>query len=320
MKGTLSKTDSLQHTLHLMKSIISLSIFCFLLIACGTTKKTSQPAQPATPTVAETNAQTPQSIEKAQEATPVVVKTPEVTELPEVSKPPVESMEKPEQPQQQENQTTQTTIHENFDSLLSKYVSVNGNVNYEGFKSEKSKLRAYIALLGENLPEDSWSKNKKLAYWMNAYNAMTVDLILRNLPLQSIKDIKGPWEQRLWKLGSKWYNLDEIEHKILREMGDPRIHFGINCASFSCPPLHNEAFTAAKVDQQLEALAIAFVNDEKRNTLSTDAVEISKIFNWFSKDFKTEGSVVDYLNKYAKNPISPNAKVRYKDYDWNLNK
>lgn len=154
---------------------------------------------------------------------------------------------------------------------------------------------------------------------MNAYNAMTIDLILRHQPLESIKDIKKPWDQRFWKLGDKYYNLDEIEHKILRKMSDPRIHFGINCASFSCPPLLNEAFTAEKVDSQLDMLARKFINDSKRNTITADRVEISKIFDWFAKDFKTDGSVINYLNKYSETKILSDAKVRYMDYDWSLN-
>ena len=210
--------------------------------------------------------------------------------------------------------------HSNFDALLKKHVSVSGNVDYDGIKKEWKVLRDYIKYLGENMPDPHrWSQLNELAYWMNAYNAMTVDLILRNHPLTSIKKINDPWDQRLWKLGSKWYNLDEIEHQILRKMGDPRIHFGINCASFSCPPLLNEAFTAKTVDAQLEKLAIQFINDSKRNTITTNSIEVSKIFNWFSKDFKKDGSLIDFLNKYSKTPISPNAKTRYMDYDWTLN-
>jgi len=210
--------------------------------------------------------------------------------------------------------------HTNYDGLIAKYVSEQGNVNYDGFKRNWSTLRNYIKALGENMPTNEWSKEDKLAYWMNAYNAMTVDLILRNYPLASIKDIKDPWGQRFWKLGEKYYNLNEIEHKILRKMGDARIHFGINCASFSCPPLLNEAFTAQKVDKQLDILARRFVNDKKRNTITANSIEISEIFNWFAKDFKTNGSVIDFLNKYSDTPINAKAKKRYKDYNWSLNK
>jgi Protein of unknown function, DUF547 len=209
--------------------------------------------------------------------------------------------------------------HSPFNELLQNHVSEKGVVSYTGFQKNNKKLRAYIASLSETMPDESWSKNEKLAYWMNAYNAMTIDLILRNLPLKSIKDIDKPWDQRLWKLGEKWYNLDEIEHQILRKMDEPRIHFGINCASYSCPPLLNEAFTAEKVDAQLDFLANTFINDSTRNTISRDSVEISKIFNWFSKDFKQNGSIIDYLNQYANRTISANAKVRYKDYNWELN-
>lgn len=210
--------------------------------------------------------------------------------------------------------------HTALHTLLENNVSANGNVNYEGFRKNSTLLRTYIASLGETMPDESWSKNDKLAYWMNAYNAMTIDLILRNLPLASIKDIDKPWEQRLWKLGENWYNLDEIEHQILRKMNEPRIHFGINCASFSCPPLLNKAFTASTVAEQLTFLAKRFINDSSRNTLTADRVEISKIFNWFSKDFKQNGSVVDFLNEYSETKISANATVRYKEYNWALNK
>lgn len=209
--------------------------------------------------------------------------------------------------------------HTVWNELLTQYVTPDGKVNYDGFRKNSTTLRAYIKALGENMPNERWTKNDKLAYWMNAYNAMTVDLIVRNLPLASIKDIDKPWDQRLWKLGEKWYNLDEIEHKILRKMDEPRIHFGINCASFSCPPLLNAAFTSKTVDFQLEQLTATFINDTKRNTITSDEIKISKIFNWFAKDFKQNGSLIDFLNTYASTTINNNARVRYLDYNWSLN-
>ncbi len=209
--------------------------------------------------------------------------------------------------------------HTTWNDLIHQNVAENGDVNYKGFKNNWSVLRNYISTLSKQLPEDSWGKEEKLAYWMNAYNAMTIDLILRNYPIASIKDIKEPWDQRLWKLGTKWYNLNEIEHQILRKMGDARIHFGINCASFSCPPLLNEAFTATKVDKQLDLLAVRFINDSKRNIITPNKVQVSKIFSWFSKDFKQDGNLISFLNKYSKTPISEKARKSYIDYNWNLN-
>lgn len=209
--------------------------------------------------------------------------------------------------------------HQTFNSLLKKHVTKEGVVNYKGFKTDRNTLLEYIASLGKNLPTDDWSKNEKLAYWINAYNALTVDLILRNYPLKSIKDIKKPWDQRLWKLGEKWQNLNDIEHKILREMNEPRIHFAINCASFSCPPLLNEAFTASTIEQQLTQVTKVFLADSRRNTITSNKIEISKIFKWFSKDFKQNGSLIDFLNKYSDVKINAKAKKKYKDYNWDLN-
>ena len=215
---------------------------------------------------------------------------------------------------------TDADFHADFNTLLAENVSADGNVNYAGIKKNWSILRRYISSLGDTMPSAAWTTEDKLAYWMNAYNAMTIDLILRHQPIESIKDIKNPWDQRFWKLGEKYYNLDEIEHKILRKMDEPRIHFGINCASFSCPPLLNEAFTADTVDKQLDVVARKFINDSQRNTITADKLEVSEIFNWFGKDFKKQGSIIDYLNQYSNIKISENAKLRFKDYDWSLNK
>jgi hypothetical protein len=209
--------------------------------------------------------------------------------------------------------------HSNFDQLLKKQVTKDGKVNYAAIKKDKETLSTYITNLNSNAPNDTWSKNDKFAYYMNAYNAMTIDLIISNYPTKSIKDIKDPWEQHNWKLDGKSVSLNEIEHEILRKMNDPRIHIGINCASFSCPPLLNEAFTAEKVQQQLEKLAIQFVNDPKRNKITKDRVEVSKIFRWFKGDFTKNGDLIDFLNKYSNIAIDEDARVRYMDYNWELN-
>jgi len=203
--------------------------------------------------------------------------------------------------------------------LLQKHVSDKGNVNYKGFAKDRDELTGYITDLKNKTPNDKWTREDKLAYWINAYNALTVDLILRNYPLKSIKDIKGPWDQRLWQLGAKWYTLNEIEHQILRKMNEPRIHFGIVCASYSCPKLLNEAFTASNLEVQLTKVTKEFLKDPERNNISEKSVKLSKIFKWFAKDFKTEGTLIDFLNKYSDISISKNAKKSFKDYNWALN-
>ena len=218
--------------------------------------------------------------------------------------------------------TEHSNIHFLWNELLQKHVSDNGNVNYKSFKIDHKKLLEYINILAilKSKPEfDSISREEKLAFWINAYNALTIDLIIKNYPVKSIKDIKNPWEQRLWQFGDKWYNLEDIEHKILRKMDEPRIHFAIVCASYSCPKLQNTAFTAGNLEQQLTLATQEFLSDTNRNEISENTLKLSKIFRWFDKDFEQNGSLIDFLNKYSNVTISAKAKISYKDYNWDLN-
>ena len=215
----------------------------------------------------------------------------------------------------------QTSI---FNDLLQKHVSENGIVDYKSFKNDEPKLATYISYLQNTKPDNTWSKNKQKAFWINAYNAYTIKLILENYPLNSIIDIKQKgktaWKIPFVNVGGKTYTLDHIEHEILRKkLFDPKIHVGVNCASGSCPKLGNVAFTEANIDAELTKLMKAFVNDPIRNKLGKKKVQISEIFNWFKDDFTKSGSVVDYLNKYSNTEINAKAKISYLKYDWSLN-
>jgi hypothetical protein len=209
--------------------------------------------------------------------------------------------------------------HADFDALLKKYVSATGKVNYKGLKTEKAALESYILTLSDNMPAKEWSKDDKLAYWINAYNALTIKLILDNYPLSKITDLdKGKtWDVRRFKLGDKTYSLNDIENTIVRPMNDPRIHFALNCAAKSCPALYNEAFEGAKLNAQLEKRTKNFINDPSANTLLGDEVKISKIFDWYGKDFGTP--LLDFINRYALKKAKKEAKIGYKEYDWRLN-
>ncbi|MCF7567685.1 DUF547 domain-containing protein [Sabulilitoribacter arenilitoris] len=214
------------------------------------------------------------------------------------------------------------TTHQLWDELLVKHVSNNGVVNYKSFKTNRKKLLDYIHTLNLMFSNEAFqtlSKQDKLAFWINAYNAMTVDLILRHYPIKSIKEIDKPWDLRYWKLGNKWYNLNEIEHKILRKMNEPRIHFAIVCASVSCPKLLSEAFTASNLEEQLTKTTKDFLSDSTKNNISKDNIKLSKIFQWFAKDFKQDGSLIDFLNQYSEIKISAKAKKNFKNYNWSLN-
>lgn len=227
------------------------------------------------------------------------------------------------------NSANEVPGHENWSKLLNKHVRSNGLVDYKGFIEDQEELIAYTEYLSENPPAENWSDNEKMAYWINAYNAFTVKLIVDNYPVKSIKDlnpalsiptVRSIWTKEWFKIGGKDFSLDRIEHKILRkDFEEPRIHFAVNCASISCPVLRNEAYTAEKLDVQLDEQARLFLNDTSRNKITAQRVEVSKIFSWFGGDFKKGQSLIQFLNKYTEVQIEEKAKVRFASYDWNLN-
>lgn len=214
--------------------------------------------------------------------------------------------------------------HSILDRLLKEYVSSSGRVNYKGMKVKMDTLDAYLLELRNSSPSSDWSKNAKKAYYMNAYNAYTLKFVLTKYPVKSVKDIsfsgKDVWSTRLVKLGTKTYTLAQVENDILRKMGDPRIHFGINCASYSCPKIWNHAFTESNVSGKLTSLTKAYINDTKHNIISAKKVQISKIFEWYNSDFVSSSkTLIDYLNKYSKVTINADAKIEYLPYNWSLN-
>ena len=211
-----------------------------------------------------------------------------------------------------------------YNDLLQKHVTKDGIVDYKSFKADEAKLDTYISYLEKTTPASSWSENKQKAFWINTYNAYTIKLILENYPLKSIMDIKQDgktaWKISFAKVGGKTYTLDYIEHEILRKnLFDPRIHVGVNCASGSCPKLGNVAFTEENVHANLDELMKEFINDSSRNKITNNKVQISSIFDWFKEDFTKNGSVIDYLNKYSNTEINSNAAISYLKYDWSLN-
>lgn len=230
--------------------------------------------------------------------------------------------------QQQPSAQTKPVSHDIFDGLLKKYVDKNGNVNYIGLKKDQKILDSYLTLLSSNEPSASWSKDEQLAYWINAYNAFTISLVVKHYPVASIKEIRpgisfinSVWDIKFIKIGKETYDLNNLEHGIIRKKYDePRVHFAINCASYSCPALRNEAYTADKLDAQLTDAAKSFLADKNKNEFTADRITISKIFDWFTGDFKKNGSLIDFLNKYAPVKINAKAKIDYKDYLWSLNK
>lgn len=209
--------------------------------------------------------------------------------------------------------------HSAWDGLLKKYVADNGDVNYKGFKKDAKLLYNYIGYLATKVPSENWSKQEKLAYFINVYNANTIKLIIDNYPTKSIKDISSPWSKNRIKIGGEDFSLSDIEHEILRKMDEPRIHFAINCASVSCPKLLNSAYTSENVAQLLDKATKGFIANSKKNIISEHRLQLSKIFQWYKSDFTKNGSLIDYINQYSKVKIQKNATISFLDYDWNLN-
>ena len=265
---------------------LSLSLI-FLFLACGGEQAAGEP---------------PAAV-KADTAEPTAATPPPVTRPGEIDMP----------------EAGGSVSHQLWDELLQAHVSPSGEVDYPGFKKDEARLNRYLQKLADNPVQDGWSRNEKMAYWINAYNAFTVKLIVKNYLVSSIRDLHGgnPWDVEWIELDDKSYTLNNIEHDILRpKFGDPRIHAVVNCAAQSCPPLHNHAYTADKLDQQLEQQTRQFINNPKYNKLSPDRVVISKIFKWYAEDFD---NLIGFLNKYAEVEINKDAKVEYMGYSWKLN-
>jgi hypothetical protein len=221
---------------------------------------------------------------------------------------------------------------------LEEYVHV-GNVNYRRLKENEADLDKYLYRLNMTNPF-VMDKKDRLAFWINAYNAFTLKLILNYYPgIKSIKDISSRrrWKASIWAVNGKLYSLDHIGHNILRKMNEPRIHFAIAYASESCPDLLSEAYLPDKLDEQLNKATKRFLTDHKKGLkiLEEEGVlwgtnyilYLSPIFRRFEEDFiEGSSSVVEFILPYTDeesrdfiNRHRGELKIKYLDYDWRLN-
>jgi hypothetical protein len=240
--------------------------------------------------------------------------------------------------------------HAAWTALLRRHVVVlrggqASQVRYDGFAGERAALKAYLdSLSGVGAAAfGAWSRAQQMAFLVNAYNAFTVELILTRWPrLESIKDLgslfQSPWKPKWVPLLGGQVSLDDIEHEMLRQRGrfdDPRVHFGVNCASIGCPALREEAFVAERLDAQLDEQALRFLSDRTRNRYNAPRgrLEVSKIFDWFGEDFRLGhrgiASLPAFLARYAEvladapaereRVRAQQAPVAFLEYDWKLN-
>lgn len=244
--------------------------------------------------------------------------------------------------------------HTALTALLKKHVVVidggkASKVKYAELKKDEAALKAYLDGLSKVTAAEfgAWGKAQQMAFLINAYNGFTLQLIVQNYPVKSIKDIGGVfdnrWKRKFFKLLGEDWSLDRIEHETLRKPGaynEPRVHYAVNCASIGCPALREEAFVAERLGTQLEEQAVRFLSDHSRNRATNGKLEVSMIFKWFAEDWEKgyagfDGktppikSREDYFARYAKqlsdSPADQQAVAAGKapistlDYDWSLN-
>jgi Protein of unknown function, DUF547 len=239
--------------------------------------------------------------------------------------------------------------HKAWDALVKKHVALvedgkASQVRYAEFAKDRAALKGYLdGLSGVSAAQfAAWTREQRMAFLINAYNAFTVELILANYPVKSIKAIgsdlfSNRWKKKFFKLLGEDSYLDRIEHEMLRKPGgydEPRVHFALNCASIGCPMLREESYVAERLEAQLEQQAVRFLSDRSRNRVGAQGkLEVSKIFDWFKEDWSSGyqgiASREAYFAKYArfltddpaqqKRVAEGKAPLAFLDYDWSLN-
>ena len=211
-----------------------------------------------------------------------------------------------------------------YNRLLGKYATPSG-VNYAEWKSNATDLQALEAVVNGIASEQisSLERNAQLAFYINAYNAWILHEALEKYPTKSVKDTLFTFfTGKRINVAGEQMSFNRLEKEvIIPKFSEPRVHFALNCASRSCPPLQAQAFEAGKLDGQLERLAKTFVNTNYGVAFdaASKTARLSKIFDWYKDDFAKEGGAVAFVNKRRSSPLPPDTKISYQDYDWALN-
>jgi hypothetical protein len=207
-----------------------------------------------------------------------------------------------------------------LDSLLRSHVDQNGLVDYKKL-SKNADLEAIQKKMFGLFPDKTWPRDEEKAYWINLYNVTVLKLVSDHYPVKSIMDIENAFDKLSIILGEKKYSLNQVEKIFLRKANDPRIHFAINCAAVSCPPLMNKSYRASTLNKVLRERAIAFINNPVHNNISPTEMQLSKIFEWYYDDFTMNNtSTINFINQFSKVQVNQGVRPTYKEYDWSLNK
>ena len=225
--------------------------------------------------------------------------------------------------------------HQAFQDLLNLYLNDNNSTGINRFDyggvsgKDKNKLKNYLKYLS-NIKITDFNKNEQMAYWINMYNALTVDTILWKYPVDSIKDIKsglftpGPWKLKLITVENIELSLNDIEHSILRPIWkDKRIHYAVNCASLGCPNLSKTVYSSGSLNKMLDSAAVDYINHTRGVNFENNKLILSSIYNWYKDDFGTKKKLLEHLADYAEDKLkekilSWTGSIKY-GYDWELN-
>ena len=224
--------------------------------------------------------------------------------------------------------------HSAFDAIVKAHVKPDGEgynrFDYAAARADRAKLTAYLDAMQAARPS-TFGRDAAHAYWINLYNAKTLDVVLEAYPVPSIRRINlggglfaiGPWKKDILKVEGRELSLDDVEHRIVRALfDDPMSHYGLNCASYSCPNLMAEAYTAANVDALLERSAREYVNHPRGVRVSDGRITASKIYKWYADDFGGEGRLKEHWARFAedgKAKAIADGTIRRYVYDWDLN-
>jgi len=233
--------------------------------------------------------------------------------------------------------STQKIDHSVWNYFLEKNVTQSDDrINRIAYASisdaDKAKLKSYLELMQKILISE-FNRDEQLAYWINLYNATTVNVVINHYPVKSIRDIDispglfsdGPWGKKLLKIEGRALSLNDIEHGILRPIWkDARIHYAVNCASISCPDLSERAYSAENINEQLDTAATRYISHPRAVRFTDEGIIVSSIYSWFQKDFgERESDVIKHLQHYANhdmtNKLSGIEFFEGDDYDWSLN-
>ncbi len=230
--------------------------------------------------------------------------------------------------QQSSSDSSQVISHQLWQQVIKDNLKISGSntlFDYQHISSQDQKrLQRYIQQQ-TSLNPFTYNSNEQLAYWINLYNALTVNLVIENYPVESITDIGGwfrfgPWDQEITSINGKPLTLNDIEHRILRPIWkDARIHYAVNCASLGCPNLQPDVFTGSQVKEQLEDAAQEFIQSRKGVRLEGNTLILSSIYDWYSEDFGNQKQLLQHLIRYRPDLNNFQGSTDYQ-YDWGLNK